>query len=357
MPKILFLTVHRPNRSPSQRFRFEQYLPFLKEEGFDYLHFFLLDEKGDKTFYTKGKIVAKLFLAIKSAFKLFKLIGKANDYDFIFIQRECFMLGTSYFEKRFSKTRAKLIYDFDDSIWLLDVSNANKAFAWLKNPDKTSKIISYSNTVVAGNEYLGNYAKQFNKNVKVIPTTINTNEYSKKELKSTDKICIGWSGSLTTIKHFEHAVPCLIKLKQKFGGKIVFKVIGDSTYVNEALNIKGTGWKSETEVEELSALDIGIMPLPDDKWAQGKCGLKGLQYMALEIPTIMSPVGVNTDIIRDGENGFLANAEGEWIEKISRLIESKDLRIKIGRAGRETVEKRFSIQSQKNNFLALFKTS
>ncbi len=355
MPKILFLTVHRPNRSPSQRFRFEQYLPYLKEEGFDYLHFFLLNEKDDKTFYTKGKMFSKLFLVIKSAIKLFKLIGKANDYDFIFIQRECFMLGTSYFEKRFSKSRAKLIYDFDDSIWLLDVSNANKAFAWLKNPDKTSKIILYSNIVVAGNEYLGNYAKQFNKNVKIIPTTINTSEYSKKGIRAKDKICIGWSGSLTTIKHFEHAVPCLIKLKQKFGDKITFKIIGDSTYVNETLNIKGTGWKSETEVEELLALDIGIMPLPDDLWAQGKCGLKGLQYMALEIPTIMSPVGVNTNIIKDGENGFLANSENEWIEKLTRLIESKELREKIGKAGRETVEQKFSIKAQKNNFLSLFK--
>ncbi len=356
MSKILFLTIHRPNRSPSQRFRFEQYLPYLKEKGFDCTHFFLLNEKDDKKFYSKGKIISKLFLVLKSISKLFKLSRTASDYDFIFIQRECFMLGTSYFEKRFSRSRAKLIYDFDDSIWLLDVSNANKAFAWLKNPDKTSKIISVCDTVVGGNEYLGNYAKEFNKNVIVIPTTINTTEYCKKEKQVSDKIRIGWSGSLTTIKHFEHAIPFLCKLKQKFGDNLGFKVIGDPAYVNEALNIKGIGWKSETEVEELLTFDIGIMPLPNDKWAQGKCGLKGLQYMALEIPTIMSPVGVNTEIIKDGENGFLAGTEEEWINKLSDLIESKTLREKIGKAGRETVVEKFSVESQKDNFLALFKT-
>ena len=355
MPKILFLTIHRPDRSPSQRFRFEQYLPYLKEKGFDCTHFFLLNEKDDKNFYSKGKIVSKLGLVLKSISKLFKLSRTVNNYDFIFIQRESFMLGTSYFEKRFSKSRAKLIYDFDDSIWLLDVSNANKAFAWLKNPDKTSKIISVCDTVIAGNDYLGNYAKEYNKNVVVIPTTINVTEYSKKEKQVSDKIWIGWSGSLTTIKHFEHSIPFLSKLKQKFGNKIAFKVIGDPTYINESLNIKGVEWKSETEVEELLIFDIGIMPLPNDKWAMGKCGLKGLQYMALEIPTIMSPVGVNTEIIKDGENGFLASTEEEWINKLSTLIESKTLREKIGKAGRETVVNKFSVESQKNNYLALFK--
>ena len=355
MPKILFLTVHRPDRSPSQRFRFEQYLPYLKQNGFDYLHFFLLNEKDDKVFYSSGKLVSKLILVIKSVFKLFKIIKTANDYDFIFIQRECFMLGTSYFEKRFSKLKAKLIYDFDDSIWLLDVSNANKAFAWLKNPNKTSKIIALSDAVVTGNAYLTEYAKQFNQNVKLIPTTVDTAMYHKKKANESDKICIGWSGSLTTIKHYETVTPILKKLKNKYGGKLLFKVMGDENYENTELGIKGIKWSSETELDVLSTFDIGIMPLPNDEWAKGKCGLKGLLYMSIEIPTIMSPIGVNTEIIIEGENGFLAITEEEWIIKLSDLIESKTLREKIGKAGRETVVKRFSAEAQKNNYLALFK--
>lgn len=355
MPKILFLSVHRADRSPSQRFRFEQYLPYLRQNGFDCTHFFLLNPEDDKTFYSKGKHFAKLLIILKSALKLFKLSSKANDYDFIFIQRECFMLGTSYFEKRFSKSRAKLFFDFDDSIWLLDVSNANKAFSWLKNPNKTSKIISFSDVILAGNAYLADYARQFNKNVKIIPTTIDTIEYTRVKNNNTS-VCIGWSGSLTTLKHFDFAVPFLVKLKQKFGDKISIKVIGDGTYVNEKLGIKGLPWKKENEVEELSTFDIGIMPLPDDKWASGKCGLKGLQYMALEIPTIMSPVGVNSTIIQDGQNGFLASTENEWIEKLTLLIESKELREKIGKAGRKTVVEKYSVEALKDTYLNLFKS-
>lgn len=354
MPKILFLTVHRPDRSPSQRFRFEQYISFLEQNGFECTHFFLLDEKSDKLFYSKGKIFGKLGIVISSFFKLWRLSSRANDYDFIFIQRESFMLGTSFFEKRFSKSKAKLIFDFDDSIWLLDVSNANKAFAWLKNPNKAAEIISMSDAVVGGNPYLCNYAKQFNKNVKLIPTTIDTIEYTNKGNKNTS-ICIGWSGSLTTLKHFDHAVPFLKKLKEKYGDKISIKAIGDKNYKNEALNVISLPWRKENEVEELSTFDIGIMPLPDDKWASGKCGLKGLQYMALEIPTIMSPVGVNSEIIQDGVNGFLASTEDEWINKLTQLIESKELRQKVGKAGRKTVEEKYSIESQKTAYLKLFK--
>jgi len=354
MSGILFLTVHRPKRSPSQRFRFEQYIPYFEKNGLKCEHYFLLDEKGDKTFYSKGNMFGKLMLAIKSFFKLLALMPEIKKYDFVFVQRECFMLGTAYFEKRISR-QTKLIYDFDDSIWLLDVSDANKKFAWLKNPDKTSKIISVSNTVVAGNNYLAEYAKQFNKNVRIIPTTVEVERYLRDRNENKKAICIGWSGSLTTIKHFQLAVPILLKLKQKYGPKISFKVIGEENYVNEELEIKGTKWTLESEIKELAELDIGIMPLRDDQWSKGKCGLKGLQYMALGIPAIMSPVGVNTEIVQDGENGFLADSEKEWIEKLSRLIESEELRNKLGRAGQQTVKEKYSVESQKDNYLSLFR--
>ncbi|HLU85364.1 MAG TPA: glycosyltransferase family 4 protein, partial [Vicingaceae bacterium] len=120
--------------------------------------------------------------------------------------------------------------------------------------------------------------------------------------------------------------------------------------------IKFVKWNQKTEIEDLSQIDIGIMPLPDDEWAKGKCGFKGLQYMALEIPTIMSPVGVNAEIIKDGENGFLANTDEEWITKIEWLIESEELRKKLGKAGRQTIIERYSIEANKDKYLALLST-
>jgi len=130
-------------------------------------------------------------------------------------------------------------------------------------------------------------------------------------------------------------------------------VIGDGRYRQPELGIQGVDWAAATEVRDLSEFDIGVMPLPDDEWARGKCGLKGLQYMALEIPTVMSPVGVNTEIIEDGRNGFLAAREDEWVEKLANLIESAGLRRELGQAARRTVEERYSVHSQRDRYVAL----
>ncbi len=348
MPKILFLVAHRPNRSPSQRFRFEQYLDFLQNEGFEYKFSYLLSAWDDKYFYSKGNFLLKAFIVLKSIFKRFNDIRVASNYDVAFVQREAFMLGTTFFERQIGK-RTKLIFDFDDSIWKMDVSKGNERLKWLKNPNKTKELISISDLVFAGNDYLKEFALQFNQNVVIIPTTIDTEEYRPNK-KPKDKICIGWSGSKTTIKHFETALPFLKQLKQKYGDNIYIKVIGDH-YSDAELSISGSPWKKDTELEDLNEFDIGIMPLPDDEWTKGKCGLKGLQYMALEIPTIMSPVGVNSEIIEDGKNGFLADKENEWAEKVSLLIESSEIRKEIGKAGRETVMERYSVHSKKENYL------
>lgn len=355
MPKILFIAAHRPNRSPSQRYRFEQYFDFLKTNGYELELSSIIDETDDAFFYSPGHLFKKFLFTVKSAAKRLKDLKRADDFDIIFVQREAYMTGSTFFEKRFARSKAKLVYDFDDSIWIMDTSDANKKWEWMKSTKKTGEIISVSNMVFAGNKYLSEYAQKFNKNVKIIPTTIDTSVFKRKqEYSDTEKICIGWSGSITTIKHFEEATDILKKIKQKYGDRVYFKVMGDDTYENKDLNIKGIPWTSATEIGIISSFDIGIMPLPDDQWVKGKCGLKGLSYMALEVPTIMSAVGVNTEIISDGDNGFLAATEEEWINKISLLIESFELRKKLGSNGRKTVIDRYSLESQKNNYLKSF---
>lgn len=355
MPKILFIAAHRANRSPSQRYRFEQYFDFLKANGYECELSSIIAEADDAFFYSPGHLFKKFLFTVKSAVKRLKDLKRADDFDIIFVQREAYMTGSTFFEKRFAGSKAKLVYDFDDSIWIMDTSDANKKWEWMKSTKKTGEIISVSNMVFAGNKYLFDYAQKHNSNVKIIPTTIDTAIFRRKEeYKNSEKICIGWSGSITTIKHFEEATAILKKVKQKYGDNVYFKVMGDDTYENKELNIKGIPWTSATEIDIISSFDIGIMPLPNDQWVKGKCGLKGLSYMALEVPTIMSAVGVNTEIISDGLNGFLATTEEEWINKISLLIESFELRKTLGMNGRKTVIDRYSLESQKNNYLNSF---
>ncbi len=355
MPKILVLTLHRKDRSPGQRFRYELYLDYLKQQGLDISCSNILSSRQDEIFYGLGNCIPKIMIGLSAIWIRTKDLFRANGFDYIFIYRDAFFFGI-FFEKLFSLTNAKLIFDFDDAIWLNDKSPNPSFFQKLKNPAKTKKIISYCDLIIAGNEYLANYARQFNNNVMVIPTTIDLNRDSRIKIEKNEKICIGWTGSFSTIKHFESAIDPLKVIKKKFGELVTFKVIGNGNYKNNTLNIKGLPWEKDTEIADLCEIDIGIMPLPNDDWSKGKCGLKGLQYMALEIPTIMTPVGVNSDIIQDGENGFLASSEEEWVEKLSLLIENKELRKKLGKAGRKTVEKDYSVEANKHKWLKAFQS-
>lgn len=356
MPKILFIGTHRLNRSPSQRFRFEQYLYLLEQHGINYEISPLLSEKDDLIYYSKGNYLKKIEILIKSFNKRNKDALRAYHYDIIFIQREAFVVGPAYFERLLKKTGKKIIFDFDDAIWLKNVSEANKRFAWIKFPSKISNIISLSDVVIAGNDYLANYASKYNSNIKVIPTTIDTN-YHKRSItrERKNQVCIGWTGSHTTIQYLDYLIPTLKKIKRKYGDKIYFKIIGDSNFSNEELGIQGVKWNLSDEIDQLSEIDIGIMPLPENNWTLGKCGLKGLQYMALEIPTILSSVGENCKIITDGVNGFLAKSENEWIDKLSFLIESPDTRRDMGIKARKTVVDYYSVNSQKENYIRIFK--
>lgn len=355
MSKALFLVLHRNDRSPGQRYRHEQYISYLEKNGIKCEFSPLLNQKEDLIFYGSGNPIQKILIGFKALIRRLKDAQRVNQFHYIYIYRDAFFFGT-FVEKWFAKKKSRIIFDFDDAIWLMDKNQNQGLFNLLKNPQKTSKIISLADKVIAGNTYLSGYAKNVNPDVTIIPSTIDFEKYQLTSKKDKEKICIGWTGSFSTIKHFETISVALEKIKNKYPDNIYFKLIGDPNYSNQTLNLKGISWKSETEVEDLSELDVGLMPLPDNEWTRGKCAMKGLQYMALEIPTIMSPVGVNSEIIQDGENGFLASTTDEWVDKLSQLIEDKDLRERLGKAGRKTVEKGFSVEANKDKWLNVFKS-
>jgi glycosyltransferase involved in cell wall biosynthesis len=352
--RILVAAVHPPGRAPSQRFRIEQYVDYLAENGFDTDFAPLFRESDYATVYGSGGAARKAAIALRGVARRAADVARLRRYDIVFVQREAIQLGTAAFERIAARSGAKLVFDFDDAIWLPNVSDANQRLAWLKRPQKTEKLVEIADLVLAGNQYLADYASRFSDHIEIVPTTIDTDLYQPPAKAAADSVCIGWTGSITTIQHFGRVIPVLRRLREKYGDAIRFKVIGDPAYRVDELGIQGLPWRAATEVEDLSDVDIGIMPLPDDEWAKGKCGLKGLQYMALEIATVMSPVGVNEAIIDPGRNGFLAGSDDEWFGRLSELIDSGDLRARLGEAARKTVIERYSVQSQRGRYVELF---
>ncbi len=331
--------------SPGQRFRLEQWWPLLREKGVEITYAPFETERLRKLLYKKGFSIEKVLAIMESFKKRLDEIKSVKEFDLVYIFREAALLGPPWFERKIARLGVPIVFDFDDAIFVPYKSPANGYLSYLKFPQKTGEICRISTQVIAGNQYLADYASRFNENVTIIPTTIDTEKYRVVEKNSgKTTLTIGWSGSFSTVQHLDTIKDVFRELAKTESFKL--KVIGTPDYKIHGVDVESINWQAETEVEELSQIDIGVMPLPDDNWSKGKCGLKALQYMALGIPTICSPVGVNSTIIQDGENGFLANSKEEWIEKLKMLLHSSELRRKFGLAGRKTVEEKYSARVQ-----------
>lgn len=287
-------------------------------------------------------------------------IVEARKYDYVFIHRELFPFGPPIGEWIIARLlKKRIVYDFDDAIWLTDRKHESFIERLMRYRRKVGLISQWSHVVTCGNEYLCAYARQYNPSVKLNPTTIDTAFLHNRELyskrtnnTSEDPVIIGWTGSSSTLKYLKSIEPVLKELEKTYPFKLL--IIADKPLSLDLKLVEFRQWTRATEIEDLLEADIGIMPLPDDPWTRGKCGFKALQYMALEIPAVVSGVGVNTTIIENGVDGFCCSSEEEWIKYLSLLINNAELRKNIAKNGRAKVVNYFSLNSNSSNFLSLF---
>lgn len=338
--KLLAIVPSLYDTSPGQRFRLEQWEPVLRQKGVEITYAPFETEELHKILYQTGNTLKKVKTVLQNMNNRRVEMSSLQDFDLVYVFREAAIFGPAMFEKKIARSGVPMIFDFDDAVFVAYKSPSNSYLSYLKYPKKTGLICRVSDWVMAGNDYLADYAGQFNECVTIVPTTIDTEKYMPKADYAKDKLVIGWSGSYSTAQYLDTVAGVFQELAEQ--RDFVFKVIGAPKYDLDKVNVNAISWQSATEVEDLIEIDIGIMPMPDDLWSQGKCGLKALQYMALGIPTICSPIGVNTKIIQDDKNGFLAADKEEWIEKLNRLMDSVELRRKLGQSGRKTVEQEYS---------------
>lgn len=354
--EILFLIPYPLDSAASQRFRFEQYLDVLKAQGFKVTIQSFLNTENWRIFYMTGRSHQKIIALVGGFFRRLCILPNLKSYDFIFVHREVTPVGPPFFEWVIAKLlRKKIIYDFDDAIWMPDNSRESAVLSFLKWRQKVRLICSWSHKVSCGNKYLGAFAERYSNSVVINPTTIDTHSHisGKREAASRSLLYIGWTGTHSTLKYLQLIEPALRKLQNNFQ-HVWFVVIADRKPELTLPRVVFVPWNKVTEVEDLRKIDIGVMPLHNSEWEEGKCGFKALQYMALEIPPVVSPVGVNKDIVENGKNGFFATTEEEWYNVLEILINDEALRVRIGSAGKKTVVSDFSIQSNTATFLSLF---
>ncbi len=352
--KILFVVPYPTGKAASQRFRFEQYYALLDQQGFAYeIRPFLSDEVW-KILYLPGKFLQKAAGILGGILRRFLLLFKLSGYDYVFIHREASPIGPPFFEFIAAKLlKKKIIYDFDDAIWIPNYSEANSFFSFLKGYANVKHICSYAWKISCGNDYLCQWASAYNKNVVYNPTTIDTvNHHNRIKNLSDRPFVIGWTGSHSTVRYLNELIPVIAELEQEFDFE--FHVISDLPPEFELKSLRFIKWKKETEIEDLLRFHVGVMPLLDDKWARGKCGFKALQYMALGIPALVSPVGVNTRIVDPGINGYICKNEDEWKKSLRELLSNQALWQEMSKNTRTKIENQYSVNSNSENFLKLF---
>jgi glycosyltransferase involved in cell wall biosynthesis len=352
--KIAFVCPYPYGVAPGQRFRYELFFEAM-DKHFDYKVFSFLDEKTNAILYKPGYIfqkvvgVARGFL--KRSLDIFSIIG----YDYVFVFRECSPLGPPIFEFILAKIfRKKLIYDFDDAIWLPNTTSENRISALLKWHTKAKSICKWSYKISCGNAYLASFAQQHSASVVIFPTIVDTDKQHKylKQHSNKKPIVIGWTGTHSTLKYLDAIVPVLQVLEKNHD--IEFLVIADKKPALPLEKLRFVKWKESSEIEDLMQIDIGVMPLADTEWEKGKCGFKAIQYMALGIPAVVSPVGVNSSIVEDNVNGFLCSTPDEWENRLSELIKNVSLREQMGSASRKKIIDHYSVSALKQTFFALF---
>ncbi len=346
MIRVLALVPYPPGRAPGQRYRIEQWTPVLQREGVHVTLSPFLPRRSMELLYERGHVREKAWGVLRGYLRRFAEVFRPMSAGVIFIYREAAFLGPAWVEWLLA-LRRPLVFDFDDAIYLADTSQANAWSRGLKSTAKVETICRLARHVVVGNEFLARHAKDWATEVTVVPSTIDTDLYQVQPRARNRVPVVGWTGSVTTVRHLVALAPALRRLAEKL--EFELRVIGAKVDI-EGLRVRCLPWRAETEPADLRVLDVGVMPLPDDEWSRGKCGMKALQYMALGIPPVVSPVGVNTTIVCDGVNGFHARTEEEWVDRISRLLRDEPLRRLMGAAARSTVEEWYSHRVQAPRF-------
>ena len=344
--KIYYPSQYPAGVSPSQRFRIEQYIPFLKKESIHFKIEPFISETFYGIFFQKGHTVKKITAIILGfAHRLLSLFT-LHKFDYIFIQREASPIGPPILEWLYARVfRKKIIYDFDDAIWLSRISDNNRIGIYLKCFWKIKKIIGMSHHVIAGNKFLYNYAKKYNNSITLLPTCIDTAARTNFIVnQDTALVTIGWTGSFSTNEYLEKLYPVLHQLQQELSFNLIVISNKRPTFVLD--NMEYIEWNESVEVETLAKCQIGLMPMERDEWSRGKCGFKLIQYMALGIVPMADAWGANNEIIENDVSGILVYNHQEWFEKLKAIIIDASKRKSIGL---EAVKKATEIYSTENN--------
>jgi glycosyltransferase involved in cell wall biosynthesis len=335
----LFLTKYS-REGASSRYRFLQYFPFLEAGGIACAFSPLTDAKYLEHLYAFGRGRAGDFA--RSLFRRLGALRTVAKYDVVVIEYEILPYFPPIFENMLRKALIPYIVNYDDAVFYRYSLHPNALVKRVLG-GKIDAVMRSADLVLAGNDYLADYARKAGaRRTEVLPTVVDLVRYPGLPAGRNDTFTIGWIGSPTTTKYLEEIAPALAEVCASGRAKLV--LIGSGPVKLPGVPVEVRPWSEDREVSDLESCDAGIMPLDDGLWERGKCGLKLVQYMACGLPVVVSPVGMNSRLVQDGVNGFLAKDTAGWVKALAALRDDRALRQRMGQLGRKIVEAEYSLQ-------------
>lgn len=353
MKRIVALVPNKLGVSPGQRLRVEAWSKYLADYGWQVEFYPFESEELHEIFYMPGNNLKKAGLIIACYQKQLKRVLSKPESDGLLIYREAALIGPSFLERLAKRFDVPIIYDIDDPVFLPYQSPVNGWLSLLKFSRKTHSLLKMCDRVISINNLIGDYAKKFNSNVSVVPNFVDTEVYRPVEKDKNEPAKIVWTGSVTTLRNLETIAEPLRRLQEKYD--VPVRVIANGETKIEGVKLDLKWWSPEIEISNLQDCDIGIVPLLDLNWNPWKFYLKTVQYMAVGLPVVARRMGSNSEVIKDGVNGFLVETKEEWFDRLSLLIEDSELRRKMGAEARRAAVENYSIKVQMPRVAQIFK--
>lgn len=353
--RVLTLVPNQKGHAPGQRGSIELWEDILKPEGIELVYAPFETDKLRQILHQNGNSAAKVFEMVRGYARRIKLLRHLDEYDAVFVYREAALLGPAFIEKMVARKKP-IIYQLDDPLFMPYKSPTNGYLSYLKFFGKIKEIIRISKVVMVNSTHIREYAAQFNQNIWQVPSIVDTNKFSYQlSTKNSERVCIGWSGSPTTLKNIKLVEQPLQKMSEKNIADIHF--IGGTEFGLENVKYTAQKWNGETEVEDLRKIQIGLVPLPENSWNKYKFIMKTAQYMALGIVPVGTPMASNTEVINHGKNGFLAANDEEWGKYLTILAEDSKLRNEMSKRAAQDAQAKYSLEANAPKVIEAFRAA
>jgi glycosyltransferase involved in cell wall biosynthesis len=341
--KILLLTRYA-RLGASSRLRALQYLPYFKSLGWQMEPFPFFSDTYLENLYTEKPTRTEV---LRAYWRRIKILARAERYDLVWVEKEILPFFPAVPERLLRAFGIPYMVDYDDALFhrydLHRLPVVRKVLG-----QKIDTVMKHATLVVAGNQYLADRAEKAGaKRIEIVPTVVDLTRYptaNDQPGKPNEPLVVGWIGTPKTSRYLHPLKNVFESLQSRFN--VRFVAVGATRESLGDLPVEPWEWSEDTEVDSIRTFDIGIMPLKDSPWERGKCGYKLIQYMACGLPVVGSPVGMNTEIVKHGVNGFLASEEKQWRESLASLLVDPELRMQMGHNGRKKVESTYSLQIQ-----------